>query len=735
MLGVLAAMPLPAAAAPPETIQVTGSATPKPAPDSPAGQTAYGASSTTFEATPALTLADILVTVPGVSFITGSGPRDIGISIRGSDDRQASPIRNIQILEDGFPETQPDGNSRTDLVDPRAYASADVFEGPASTVFGNYAVDGAIDLHTRDGTAIQGANIGTELGSYGLVETYAEIGAAGRGYDLTVFGSDLRGEGFIANSTYESSTEDAKLRVDLGPADRLVFKVVNNVTDTLLPIRQSLDQFGLNPFQAGCARLQAAGCASVSLFRNGAYGPTVATSAQAAGIGRDDRRTIVGLRWEHDLDARTQWRTEFTYDVRDFDQPTAATGENGAFPSYNVSSDLTNDGRLFGLPLVSFAGVNWNYIDIGGKFYNITPQGGATRGSLASTVYGHQWNGGARFQEDLRLDQRWHVVAGLGGEYSDLGGNETVYAYTPSGAARTFVNANRFYFNLAPEGALIYAPSPAWTLQTRVGTGYGTPQTTNLFIAPDGRFGSDAQLKSQSNVGVDLDVQWHANTNLQLQATGFDEFFRNEIINESAGPNLQNFVFNAPASQHRGVELGTDWAPLPRALPGGRVLLTYTYDNQVYTDYTELVTGPTTAASLDRDGRSIPGVVPNVLDLRLLYDRPAGRLQGMGGFVEFSFRDGYWLDNANLLKAQGTGLLNVELHYDPPARLGLLARFHLYVEVENLANRTYVGSALNVTDSLTSTGAEAGASVLDRKSGSIFAGAPRSVFGGVNLHL
>ena len=77
---------------------------------------------------------------------------------------------------------------------------------------------------------------------------------------------------------------------------------------------------------------------------------------------------------------------------------------------------------------------------------------------------------------------------------------------------------------------------------------------------------------------------------------------------------------------------------------------------------------------------------------------------------------------------------NVELHYDSPARLGLLHRVHLFAEVENLANRTYVGSALNVTDSLTATGAEAGASVLDGKSGSIFAGAPRSVFGGVRIH-
>ena len=35
-------------------------------------------------------------------------------------------IRNIQVFEDGFPVTQPDGLSRTDLTDPHAYGAIDV---------------------------------------------------------------------------------------------------------------------------------------------------------------------------------------------------------------------------------------------------------------------------------------------------------------------------------------------------------------------------------------------------------------------------------------------------------------------------------------------------------------------------------------------------------------------------------------------------------------------------------
>jgi iron complex outermembrane receptor protein len=716
----------------PESITVTGISK-APATLKPAGQTTYSTTRATFANTPALTVADMLVTVPGVSFVTGNGPRDVAISIRGSNDRQTYGLRNIQVLEDGFPMTQPDGLARADLIDPHAYDGADVVEGPASTVYGNYAVDGAILFRTRDGADVQGMELGSDFGSYGLFNQYVTAGVGGHSYDLMVFGSDVRGDGFIANSRYETSTENARLRVNLSPRDRLIFKVVNNVTDTRLPVRLSLNQFGQNPFQRNCRNLQAPGCGSVALYENGAYGNTTAVSPEAAGLGRFDRRTLVGLRWEHDLDSRTILRTQFAYDERDIDQPTSNTSFVGVYDSYNVSSDITSNGHLLGLPVTSFGGVNFNDLDMGSQVYNVTPRGGATLGSPTQFVFGHQWNVGGRFQEEIRLAAQWKAVVGLGGEYSDLGATETILSSSAAGLSRRFVTANRYYFNLAPEGALVYTPSAAWTLHGRVATGYGTPQTSNLFVTPQGTFGNNAQLESQSNVGLDLGAEWHPGPALTLQATGFYEFFHDELVTQTAGVNLQSYTFNAPASEHRGVELGANWTPLPRVLPGGHVVMTYTYDNQIYTNYTEVLASSSLSRSFNRTGNAIPGVVPSVLDVRLVYDRRAGQLEGVGGFLELSYRDGFWLDNANLLKAPGADLLNVELHYDPPARIRALHRLHLFFEVQNLANRTYVGSASNLSDSLTASGGEAGPVVLAGKTGSIYAGAPRSFFGGVRV--
>ncbi|MGH6642953.1 MAG: TonB-dependent receptor plug domain-containing protein, partial [Bradyrhizobium sp.] len=74
-----------------------------------------------FDNRPSFSAADVLRDSPGISVKQGNGPRDFGISIRGSNARNGFGIRNLVIFEDGFPVTQPDGLSRSDLIDPRAY--------------------------------------------------------------------------------------------------------------------------------------------------------------------------------------------------------------------------------------------------------------------------------------------------------------------------------------------------------------------------------------------------------------------------------------------------------------------------------------------------------------------------------------------------------------------------------------------------------------------------------------
>jgi len=107
--------------------------------EQPLGATAARVGRTdTIENRPATSIGSVLLDSPGVTVRQGNGGRDVVISIRGNNARSTGVIRNMVVLEDGFLLTQPDGASRFDLVDPRAYSRIDVFRGPQSALFGNY---------------------------------------------------------------------------------------------------------------------------------------------------------------------------------------------------------------------------------------------------------------------------------------------------------------------------------------------------------------------------------------------------------------------------------------------------------------------------------------------------------------------------------------------------------------------------------------------------------------------
>ena len=67
-----------------------------------------------------------------------------------------------------------------------------------------------------------------------------------------------------------------------------------------------------------------------------------------AGLHRNDTRSILGLRWEHNLDNNTIWRTQVVLDDKNNIQPTSPFGFHQDEPAINVISDVTSLGTFFG---------------------------------------------------------------------------------------------------------------------------------------------------------------------------------------------------------------------------------------------------------------------------------------------------------------------------------------------------------------------------------------------------
>ncbi|MEJ0070960.1 MAG: hypothetical protein WDO24_22020 [Pseudomonadota bacterium] len=86
------------------------------------------------------------------------------------------------------------------------------------------------------------------------------------------------------------------------------------------------------------------------------------------------------------------------------------------------------------------------------------------------------------------------------------------------------------------------------------------------------------------------------------------------------------------------------------------------------------------------------------------------------------------------MKVPSSELVNFNLHYSPTIGGSYFPGLTLFFEVDNLLNQTYVASANNVSDSINAAnGQQNGAGTVAAAGSSIYAGAPRSYFGGLKL--
>lgn len=203
--------------------------------ENPIGQVIMSVSQEDYRSTPSLSVADIFDLTPGVTTEQGNGPRDISVSVRGSNERQTYGVRNIQLSEDGFPVTQPDGLGRTDLADPHMYSGVDVVEGPSSGIYGNYATGGAVNFHTRQ---VQGVEGGADFGSFGYYNDYLAAGFAGEQYAITAFVSNVRGSQYTDHTGYNTFTANILGSYSITPKDRITVKFLDNELATNLSIRR-----------------------------------------------------------------------------------------------------------------------------------------------------------------------------------------------------------------------------------------------------------------------------------------------------------------------------------------------------------------------------------------------------------------------------------------------------------------------------------------------------------------
>lgn len=730
----------------------------------PPGQTVTIVNTKFLKPTPLVDVRRVLEYSPGVSIQQGNNARDLFISIRGSGNRIGvgfpTGVRNIMMFEDGFPITTADGNGRTDILDPHSYAAVDVYRGPSSALFGNYAYAGAINYRTFSGAEIDGVHTGSEFGSFGYVNNYVRVGKAVvdstlGAFDLAFFASDANSSGWTRNSF---SGKQAKIlgRWEVTPTDRVIVKYLANNLRSEFINRENINVFYLNPFQQGCAiptSLNVNLCNNLFVPTNGIFNapplaPATRQSVWQLGSHTNTLRQIAGVQFEHDFDAATTWRSQFTYDYLDNISGTwpppifGPTGQGGAValrgPTVGITAqtDITSHAPIFGFPATHFLQFFYSNAKTTNPLFNQIANSwysGRTGAQVGKLDY-YTSNIGLRAREEIALAPGLTGVIGFSANWNRVWGVNTVYNYAANLAPRfpTQLAVDNDYWNTAPEASLTYRYNPEWQLRARYATGYSTP--TFVFLTTTRTGVASNPLKAQTNMGVDLGIDWTPRPDLIVSVTGFNEWHRNEILTLSNG--LINYSQNIPSTLHRGVELNADWRPFE----GWRLIAAYTFNNQFFTNFADdLGSIGGVPVVYSRSGNRIPNVPPHTVTMRFGYDQPYGDLSGLGAYAEYIFKSNYTIDNANFTTLPSYSLVNLNAHYNHDLDNFYFKNIELFFEVSNVFNRTYVAGAFVVANSLlqgtpiqTPFVWPTGGLVTAQGAG-ILAGQPRAFTGGIKL--
>ena len=665
----------------------------------PAGVTFTATPQSEYDSQPTRTMRESLESLPGVIVRQANGPRDFSISLRGSGVKTSFAVRDLKIYEDGISQTQSDGLSRLDIQDPWFMRSVEVVAGASSSLYDNYALGGMVHFRTRRGSDINGVEAFLSGGSFGYQKYAFAVGQEYNNLDISMFGSQQLEDGFIRHSNYNTQTINLNFRFRVDDKQSFYFKAITNWLDTRVPTRLTQSQFNSDPRQAGGTT-----CATTGSCND----------AVRLGQGRIDRRTIVGGLYERQLDANTVLTIEADYDVKDINQTFTQITDN-VNPNYKHYTDLRHDGRFLEMPLRSYVGFFVNNMEQDGQTFTNLDDFHGTRGTLAQNNRGTNRNIGGRFREELEFVPKWTLAAGFGFEQSMI--SIQTINYGASGAVSSRADAQRTFWNYAPEMSLTWKPAEGYRHWVRASTGYGIPTFSNLTTGLDGLAGTNFSVKPQKNLNIEIGTDSKVHKTLALHLVGFLVFFKDEIISQSNSTNTGSFAVNADSSRYRGVEAGYDWRPWQ----GWRFSGAYTHIDTEYVNFTDqfkLVGGPVT--QVVRDGKQVPNVPKDVLNVKEEYRHPSG----WGAWFETSYWNSYFLNNGNTVGAPSYWLLNANINKYVEVKNPYIRFAKFYVELDNLLDKRYVASGNVVADS-----------TADAQKTLFFAGYGRAIYGGVTLGL
>lgn len=652
--------------------------------DTPAATYAIGGSDITKSGNQ-VNLSDALNLAPGVvSLNRNNYAQDVQISVRGFGARTSFGLRGIRLITDDIPATIPDGQGQASTVSLTSADRIEVLSGPLAQLYGNSS-GAVIQTYTKEAGLTPTGQVQAFFGSYGMQrsdwqasERLGEHSETGVVADYSTFKTN----GWRQNSAAERNQLNSVITYD--PQADTRFKVVINSFNMPLaqdPLGLTMSQFKTNAQQAG-------------------------TNALLDETQKTVKQDQIGLVMQQKLSSTTEFQARIYDGIRDTNQaqasscdPSLPTCDPNKYPTTGsqigswIALQRSFSGlglQLKGKELTTPLPWEWTIGSDYDKSSENRQTGKTSYGSISSTtayLENVATNNDLFAQANIFLNDHWTLVTGVRNDHVVI----TNYNFTtPSnGGSNSFNSTN-------PVIGLTWHLREDLNLYTNTGLGFETPTTTETAYSlptplsglPPAVF--NAKLSAAESHSYEIGAKWLPTPSTQINTAWFLINTTNDIVTAYTSGG-QTVYQNAAQTSREGLE----WSLKDTSATHFKENVSFTYMRAQYdTNYYNASNVYQAVA-----GNALPGVPKESVYTALGWSERGYKqttkapLPGAELELDLSGRSTVWANDANSSAgyAAGYGVIDLKMH----ERIAFgQSTLDTYVNINNAANRTYIGSVI-----------------------------------------
>ncbi|TCS73246.1 iron complex outermembrane receptor protein [Sulfuritortus calidifontis] len=571
--------------------------------------------------------------IPGVLIDSKNGGFDARLIIRGAGLKAAYGIREIMVLRDGVPLSDPDSFTRLDFIDTQDIERIEIAKGPGN-LFAAGSVGGAVQILSKSVFDDAANNLKLGVGSEGTQNYHLRYGKTGGQQALAL------------TATHRKMDNDWRYWNQF------------DTTQTSLKHGLMLDGGTLeSEVSYAEANMQLPGAMNQALYEQFVRtGEQTGTSEAWKHSGRYSKVWFLNSKYEKEFGDFT-FKPRVYYNTWYHYHPVTGIINETEDWVWNLGADIEGQWRHRGGSLVGGVTLRqertpdarkYQYRDyttgFGGR---ITATLSDAKGALAEIDDATSLLTGVYLQESWRPTERWIVDIGLRYDvvrFEDDNNQIWKYDYVSGKyvAGAGITHSEKTFRLPAPKLAVSYRLSDGLHLFGMVAQAGQIPAQSE--------FSSNPALNAPISRNHELGLKGRGK-GWQFDASAYYNPVKNEIVQQSNG-GVTSYV-NAGKTDKRGmeltgsVELGRGWEV------GGH----YGYADYSYESFNEVIGG----TNYDRSGKQLPFVPRHQYGLFLGWKPASGwRLR----LASNSWGE-YWLDNANSQKYEGwEWITNLSVAYE-----------------------------------------------------------------------